>query len=344
MARQLPLVRRVHMIASIHHPLRTPSVLAIEPDPDRAHALTTLVHDYIDAKVVVSASASVAVAVIARQVPDLILMSAFTPPREERALIDFLRQTTQLNVPVLMVSPIIERHSERVSISSNIYRVLRRSPATETVPMRDALGTRMRVALETVRGDAGGFNGPQSHVHQALCVPRAHRWPARDLSWLAGVRLPSGDVRQLVNISNSGLLVECDSALMPGCSVTFELCANGNELWHRNTDLFVPARVVRSEVSKVDSDQLRYLVAAQFQREVELPSETPISRGATPTLSEDATTNDDFEEVTLRAANRLQELARALESLEATVGRICPSSRRQRRPPTSTALALRRAP
>jgi hypothetical protein len=329
------------MTASSQHTARVPCILAIEPDPARAHALTRLVHDYIDAKVVVSASASVAVAVIAKQVPELILMSAFTPPHEERALIEFLRQTSQVNVPVLMVSPIIERHSERASLASGLYRVLRRSPATETVPMRDALGARMRVALETARGDAGGFNGAPSQ-HQALCVPRAHRWTARDLSWLTGVRLPSGDVRQLVNISNSGLLVECDSALMPGSSVTFELCASGNELWHPNTDLFVPARIVRSEVSKVDTDHLRYLVAAQFQRELELPSTAPMPREATPTLSENAMADDDFEEVTLRAANRLQELARALESLESTVGRICPSARRQRRTSTSTALVLRR--
>jgi CheY-like chemotaxis protein len=329
------------MIASIQHPLRTPSILAIEPDPDRAHALTKLVHDYVDAKVVVSASASVAVAVIAKQVPDLILMSAFTPPHEERALVAFLRQTTRVNIPVLMVSPIIERQSKRASISSGLYRVLRRAPATEMVPMRDALGERMRVALETARGDAGGFNGPPSDVHQALCVPRAHRWTARDLSWLTGVRLPSGDVRQLVNISNSGLLVECDAALMPGSSVTFELCANGKELWHPNTDLFVPARIVRSEVSKVDISHLRYLVAAQFQRELELPSTAPMSREATPTPAGGAMTDDDFEEVTLRAASRLQELARALESLESTVGRLCPSSR-QGRPSTSTALELRR--
>ena len=254
---------------------------------------------------------------------------------------EFLRQTTQINVPVLMVSPIIERHSEAPR-SSGLYRVLRRSPATETVPMRDALGARMRVALETALGDAGGFNGASGHVHQAVCVPRARRWTARDLSWLIGVRLPSGYVRQVVNISNSGLLVECDSALMPGNAVTFELCANPKGLWHPNTDLFVPARIVRSEVSKVDTDQLRYLVAAQFQREVELPSTAPMPREATPTVSENAIADDDFEEVTLRAANRLQELARALESLESTVARICPSTRRQRRTSTSTALALRR--
>jgi hypothetical protein len=329
------------MTASSQHRPRVPSILAIEPDPDRAHALTRLVHDYIDAKVVVSASASVAVAVIARQVPELILMSAFTPPHEERALIEFLRQSNQLNVPVLMVWPIIEMHSEAPR-SSGLYRVLRRSPAKETVPMRDALGVRMRVALETALGDAGGFNGAPGHVHQAVCVPRAHRWTARDLSWLTGVRLPSGYVRQVVNISNSGLLVECDSALMPGSAVTFELCANAKELWHPSTELFVPARIVRSEVSKVDTDHLRYLVAAQFQRELELPSTALLRPEATPTFSENAIVDDDFEEVTLRAANRLQELARALESLESTVARICPSTRRERRTSTSTALALRR--
>jgi hypothetical protein len=275
-------------------------------------------------------------------VPELILLSAFTPPHEERALMEFLRQTTQVNVPVLMVSPIIERPAEKASISSGLYRVLRRSPATETVPMRDALGTGMRIALETALGDAGGFNGPPGQVHQAVCVPRAHRWTAQDLSWLTGVRLPTGYVRQVVNISNSGLLVECDAALMPGSSVTFELCANAKEQWHPNTDLFVPARIVRSEVSKVDTDHLRYLVAAQFQREFELPSTAPIPLEATPTFAENVMADDDFEEVTLRAANRLQDLARALESLESTVARICPSTRRERRTSTSTALVPRR--
>lgn len=329
------------MTASSQRTPRVPIVLAIEPDPDRAHTLTRLVHDYVDAKVIVSASANVAIAVIARQVPELILMSAFTPPHEERALMEFLRQTTQVNVPVLMVSPLIERHPERASISSGLYRVLRRSPATETVPMRDALGARMRVALETALGDAGGFTGAPDHLRQAVCVPRAHRWTARDLSWLTGVRLPSGYVRQVVNISNSGLLVECDAALMPGSTVTFELCANAKEHWRANTDRFVPARIVRSEVSKVDTDHLRYLVAAQFQRELELPSTAPMPPEATPTFSENAIADDDFEKVTLRAANRLQELARALESLESTVARICPSTRRQRGTSTSTALALR---
>ena len=326
------------MIASIQHRPRTPSILAIEPDPDRAYALTQLVHDYIDAKVVVSASADVAVAVIAKQIPDLILISAFTPPNEERTLIEFLRQATQVNVPVLIVWPIFERRFEKTPVSSSLYRVLRRTPKAVATPMRDELGAWMRVALETAREQHQGTTGS---VHQAACVSRAHRWTARDLSWLAGVRLPSGYVKQVVNISNSGLLVESDSALMPGSSVTFQLCANGTELWHPNTELIVPARIVRSEVSKVDTDHLRYLVAAQFQRELALPSTVPMAPEASglPMLSEKAVADDDLEESAVRAALRLQELARALESFESAVGRICPSARRQRRTSRSTALS-----
>jgi hypothetical protein len=69
-----------------------PSILALEPDPDRAKALTHLVHEYVDANVVVSASADVAVSVLSRRMPQLILLSAFTPPADERSLMTFLRE------------------------------------------------------------------------------------------------------------------------------------------------------------------------------------------------------------------------------------------------------------
>ena len=53
-----------------------PSILAIEPSPDRASALVHLVHDYVEANVVVSASADVALAVMTKRMPELILLSA----------------------------------------------------------------------------------------------------------------------------------------------------------------------------------------------------------------------------------------------------------------------------
>ena len=280
-------------------------------------------YDYIDAKVVVAASASVAVAVIARQVPELILMSAFTPPHEERALMEFLRQTTQVNVPVLkwcrrLLSGRLRRRLSRRASIVHYAALLQRKRCRCGTPLERTCAShwRRRWAMLVV-SMARRARSIKPSAFLVLTAGRHRIFP--------GSGAAASAARQVVNISNSGLLIECDSALMPGNAVTFELCANGNELWHPDTDL-VPARIVRSEVSKVDTDHLRYLVAAQFQRELELPSTAPIPLEATPTFAENAMADDDFDEVTLRAANRLQELARALESLESTVARICPST------------------
>ena len=295
----------------------TPSILAIEPDPDRANALTRLVHHCIDARVVVSASADVAVAVMARRMPDLILMSAFTPPNDERSGMDFLRQATNVDVPVLIMWPIFE--GQPAKGQSSLYRTLRRRSTTEMTQMREGLAARMRGALEF------RWERETGSAQDAVCVDRAYRWTPREISWLSGIRLPSGYVRQLVNISNSGLLVECDSALMPGKSVTFELCANRTELWHPNTDLIVPARIVRSEVSKVAADQLRYLVAAQFHEALELPCNGAVEHQTSSRahdLDAHVTAVRDDVDVSRRAAERLQDLARVLENLECAVARV----------------------
>ncbi|HEY5617939.1 MAG TPA: hypothetical protein VIK60_08335 [Vicinamibacterales bacterium] len=321
-----------------HHTSEIPSILAIEPDPDRAKVLTQLVHDYVDANVVVSASADVAVAVIARRMPELILLSALTPPGDERSLVAFLRHTTRACAPVLMVSPFFEPRPERAQASSGLQRMLGRRRGTRSESMRDALGARMRGALERSREESKSNTGagfvevigePGAAHEDAVCVPRAHRWTARDLSWLSGVRLSSGVMGQLVNISNSGLLVESDSALMPGRSVTFELCSNATNLWRPSTDLIVPAHVVRSEVSKVGPDRLRYLVAARFSQELELVSDYPMDDGASidvpiPENQATATAADGIGDVARRAAEGLQELARMLDSLEPAVARISP--------------------
>jgi hypothetical protein len=100
-------------------------------------------------------------------------------------------------------------------------------------------------------------------------VPRAHRWPARDMLWLSTVRLSSGPAVQLLNISSSGLLVESDSALMPGSSPTFELC-------FPDKVLIAPAHIVRSEVSKISPGGFRYRVAARLHQELQLPASCPL--------------------------------------------------------------------
>jgi hypothetical protein len=299
-----------------------PSILALEPDPDRAKALTHLVHEYVDANVVVSASADVAVSVLSRRMPQLILLSAFTPPADERSLMTFLRGVTRDNVPVLIISSIPEPSAARSPWS------LRRTPDTRPAIMRDALGARMLGALD--KSKEHGYEGMRCHVigdeSQALLdVPRAHRWSSRNGASLSGIRLSSGFVGQLLNISSSGLLVESDSALMPGTAVTFEFCGPTEELirlWRPNAELAVSAHIVRSEVSKAGPACFRYRVAARFCDELELLSAEPTDESESnpvQVLEIQPAATEDIAGVARRAAEQLQELARVLKSFECAV-------------------------
>ena len=313
-----------------------PSILVIEPDPDRAGALTRMVHDAIEAKVIVSASADVAVAVMARRMPDLILLSALTHPGDERSIIDFLRQANR-RVPVLIVSPFDAPRLERTTPSSGLWRSRRRSESPRDLA-RDALAARMRGALEpSQEHDETGARGVLDLARSVTCaagvsVPRAHRWPAGDVSWLSGVKLTSGVAGRVVNISNSGLLVVSEAALMPGSSVTFELCRQTGDtpqFWRPDFDLMVPAHVVRSEVSKIGTDRLQYLVAARFSRQLELLADCPAvdgTAGAAQAILPEPPRST--------AGDGLHDLARALEKLQLAVARVCPPDGRRRGPRT----------
>ena len=301
-----------------------PSILALEPDPDRAKALTRLVHEYVDANVVVSASADVAVSILSRRMPQLILLSAFTSPADERSLITFMREMTRNNVTVLIISSIPEPSGARSPWS------LRRTPATRPAIMRDALGARMRGALDKSKDygqEARRCHAIGDEPQALLDIPRAHRWSSRNAASLSGVRLSSGFGGQLLNISSSGLLIESDSALMPATEVTFEFCDPTEELirlWRPNVELAVSARTVRSEVSKTGPALLRYRVAARFCAELELLSAEPTGDGESnpiPDLEVPPAATEDIAGMARRAAEQLQELARVLKSVEcATAG------------------------
>lgn len=170
-----------------------PSVLALEPDPDRAKALTHLVHEYVDANVVVSASADVAVSVLSRRMPQLILLSAFTPPADERSLMTFLRGVTRDNVPVLIISSIPEPSAARSPWS------LRRTPDTRPAIMRDALGARMLGALDKSK----------DHGHEGRRWTSSATSPRRCWTFLALTDGPLGTGRRCRAFGHQGLLASC---------------------------------------------------------------------------------------------------------------------------------------
>ena len=66
-------------------------VLAIEPDPTQANILRKVLKGRIDAELLVVSTKDAAVEATSGRVPDLVLVSALLPPRDEDALFAHLR-------------------------------------------------------------------------------------------------------------------------------------------------------------------------------------------------------------------------------------------------------------
>jgi hypothetical protein len=100
--------------------------------------------------------------------------------------------------------------------------------------------------------------------HPSDQYPRDPRLKREDIPWLSAVKLSWGPEVCLLNISNTGMLVETTLKFTPGSVTEFQLCGP-------DSDLVVPARFVRSEVATVDACSVRYHAAVAFAREVQLP-------------------------------------------------------------------------
>ena len=106
---------------------------------------------------------------------------------------------------------------------------------------------------------------------------------ANDLPGLWTLRLPWGSDVKLVDISNSGVLFESPSKISPG--VTVELQIFGDQ-----RKVFVPARMVRSDVSRVDAFGVKYQMAAAFGRDVRLMDFDPAIGLSSPRVLTDLLT------------------------------------------------------
>jgi hypothetical protein len=294
----------------VHRPSR---ILAIEPDPDRAGTLRELVREYVDADVVVAPSMDAAVTTLAERPPTLILTSAFLSPRDAGDLTAHLKQAPHLRVPVLTIPPVVDPiPAPRGGLRSLFGR--RQAPRAFA---REALGLRIREAFEQSRSEPGLLIGEDLGLYgdasgqDAVRHRRARRLTGGDVGWLSGVRLASGlDVR-LVNISSTGLLIESGSDLMPGSSTTFQL-------WGPARDLWVPAHIVRSELSRVGASTVKFQAAASFDRELEMLA-SGFESGATPAGLDDL-------EARLRAhKSRGADQAALLEMFESGLRQLVPA-------------------
>jgi CheY-like chemotaxis protein len=262
-------------------------ILAIEPNPERGALLRRLVRDAVGAEVMPVTSTKAALAAIESHQPDVILTSSILSPQDEGELVSHLRRTPALrHLPVLTVPPVMQAPVTDNSLLTRL-RLRRRQPAGPAYDF-SAVVSRIEDAIEDSRFAAQHSDRSAANVELTEFAPqtaaataysrrpvrqrkRARRWEGWQLPWLSTVKLPSGFELRLVNISNSGLLVESHSRIPMGTATSFDL-------WGPYRKLTIPARIVRSDIGVVDAVGVRYHAAAVFDHAIDtlMPADEPV--------------------------------------------------------------------
>jgi hypothetical protein len=283
-------------------------ILAIEPDPMRSRNLRELLGAHVDGHVEVVASTEGAMRCIGRQLPDVVLTSSFLPPSDEAALTEHLKSLpAAAHVQVIITPHFIDSQEAARPSRSPMFGLRARRPSqvrpacdpdTFIRQIEDYIQqaqTHARLAndqefcavLDTAPELSIASGKPETRLVKAVpadveAVERTLRPPTtelgrgnardrrretrrqrQDLPRLWSARLSSGTELALVDLSKSGILVETTSRMTLGSTLDLQFVG-------QNTDISIPARVLRSDIAKVDGLGVKYRVAAQFKRDLDL--------------------------------------------------------------------------
>jgi hypothetical protein len=277
-------------------------ILAIEPDAERARQLRDLFREHATVDLQIVTRTSHALRAMADRVPDLVITSTFLPPAEEVELAAQVRQRPDaLHVQIISVPYFIDADQAPVpeSAYSNVLRFLTRRQATirpqcDTATLRRQIEEYLAQAVAARREqEAAAAAGVEDaailqldHAASAIAVlegspvsaavaeagqsdrRRARRRRGDELPSLWTVRLPWGSDVKVVDISSRGVLLESASRIPTGSTVDLRLLGE-------DTNVFVPARLVRAEVAGVDTLGVKYRLGAAFSRELDLAGLEP---------------------------------------------------------------------
>jgi CheY-like chemotaxis protein len=127
-------------------------------------------------------------------------------------------------------------------------------PATAVLPSVPGRGAEIRRSSSGMPADRRG----------------ARRRARGDVPWLWSVKLPGGSQVSVVDISTTGVLLETASRMTDGSTVDLQLVG-------QDTNVTVPARMIRVQVADVNGLGVKYRVAAAFAHDVALPGLQPAS-------------------------------------------------------------------
>jgi CheY-like chemotaxis protein len=292
-------------------------ILAVEPDSTRARQLRELLREHEGVELQIVDRVSVALQVLSKRTPDVLLTSTFLAPADAESLTSRLKSTPDaahvqiVNIPYFIDSE-DEQRGEGIVLNFLRRRTALARPRCDGQTLRDQIeqyleqaGTikkeiedrdahdvcRQREAILAARprdfftGDVPTVSTSLVPVtaararQQGFAVPadrrRARRRTASDVPGLWTVKLPGASHVSMVDISSAGILLETTSRLTDGTTIDVQLL--GKEM-----NLSMPARMVRSQVSAVDSLGVRYRVAAAFAheldfRDLDIPGQTAVT-------------------------------------------------------------------
>lgn len=152
-------------------------VVAVEPDPDQASKVASLVRELVRAELVIGDSARVVLEALKERAPDLILTSPLLPPGDEALIADRLRQLGARAAHVQVLTIPLLAALDPSPRESGLLSVLRRKPS----------GTHSSsCALETFGEQVRGYLGQASIKRERQGAPDV---PARAVEMAPTVRV-----------------------------------------------------------------------------------------------------------------------------------------------------------
>jgi hypothetical protein len=240
-------------------------ILAIEND---TMSLRSILSGRVHADLAIVKTVSDAVDRLSGEGPDVVLVPALLSPRDE---IELMTAVKERGAPYLQVlnMPAIDVRVHPALLAGIVSNALRR--AGDLRAKYDALDAHARWCAEFGLSPVEPLQSRGAAVQQPTeNRRRAERMGRGCVPWISAVRMPWGLDVNLVNISNSGILLESGTKLPPG--ITYDLQLDAVE-----ATVLVKARIIRAEVSRVDPRGVRYHLAATFEQHLDLtgPRRTP---------------------------------------------------------------------
>ena len=281
-----------------------PRIVAIESDPKRQQALTTLVREHVKASIVVVASVRAAIASITERTPDLIIVPTLLSPPDEAELLTHMKgldsapHIQMLTVAALDMLVDAPPDTRRRGVFGPVFNRrpvslgLQYDPSIVAAQIADGLARARELRLEyaaTLAFDEAMSRRSAQDTALALARPGSHQLledsnasveqHLRDRASeerRVALRKGRGDVPWLSGIKLWwGPELELINISSTGLLVeTGSKLAPGTttnlQLFGPETNLVVPVRFIRSEVARVDGFGVRYRAAAAFAKELDI--------------------------------------------------------------------------